>query len=386
MTAVSNVLIVGGGIAGQTLGCALAKRGIACEIVEVMRDWAISGTAMTIHGNALRAFHDIGVVDDIVAASWHRPSRPIVFTDAQGEVIFEPEDPNVVGPGYPAMVAVRRQLLHEILTRAVARAKVPVRMGTTVDALNETGSGVEVTFSDGTRRGYDLVVGADGIRSKVRALTFGNIEPQLAGFGSWRAILPRPKALEVMIWMWGKGKTLGLLPVSDDLVYFAGVTKEETKVRYRQEDLPRLFPEKFGSFGGLVPEVMASISSPDQLLFTAMEEVKLPPPWFKGRVVVLGDAAHAATPFWAQGAAMAIEDSILLAQLLEKHTQLTACLEEWMGRRYDRCMFVQEGSYQTGRQIHRDAEDDKPKVFPPPVREALKAEAARRSARLAEPI
>jgi 2-polyprenyl-6-methoxyphenol hydroxylase-like FAD-dependent oxidoreductase len=102
--------------------------------------------------------------------------------------------------------------------------------------------------------------------------------------------------------------------------------------------------------------------------------------------VVLGDAAHAATPFWAQGAAMAIEDSILLAQLLEKHAHVGACLEEWMKRRFDRCMFVQEGSYQTGRQIHRDAEDDAPKVFPPHVRELLKAEAARRSARLAEPI
>jgi 2-polyprenyl-6-methoxyphenol hydroxylase-like FAD-dependent oxidoreductase len=268
----------------------------------------------------------------------------------------------------------------------VAEARVPVRMGTTVESLDDRGDAVEVVFSDGRRGRYDLVVGADGIRPKVRALAFGRFDPKLAGFGSWRAILPCPPGLEKMIWMWGKGKTLGLLPVARGLVYFAGVTKEDGKIRYRQEDLPLLFREKFGSFGGFVPEVLASISSPDQVLYTAMEEVKLPPPWFTGRIVVLGDAAHAATPFWAQGAAMAIEDAILLAQLLAQHPSPAPALEEWMKRRYDRCMFVQEGSFQTGQQIHRDAEDDKPKVFPPPVRDAIKAEAARRSARLAEPI
>ncbi len=386
MPSAKNVLIVGGGIAGHTLACALHKRGIGCEIVEIQPDWRISGSAMTIQPNALRAFRDIGVVEAIAKGGWHRPDRHTVFSDVHGDILFAADDTNIVGPNLPPMVAIRRQALHDVLAAALAKTGVKIRMSTTVEALEDRGDCVDATFSDGTSGRYDLIVGADGIRSKIRGMMFGQHDPKLAGFGSWRALLPLPKGITEVMWMWGHSKTLGLVPVGPDTLYFAGVTKEEGKTRYRQEDLPRLFREKFRAFHGRVPEVLESISSPDQLLYTAMEEVHLPAPWYRGRVLVLGDAAHAACPFWAQGAAMAIEDTIVLAEELERHASVAAALPAWQARRLERCLFVQRGSYDTGVQLHQDKDDDSPKVFPPPVREIIRKQGALRAAKLAEPI
>jgi 2-polyprenyl-6-methoxyphenol hydroxylase-like FAD-dependent oxidoreductase len=135
------------------------------------------------------------------------------------------------------------------------------------------------------------------------------------------------------------------------------------------------------SFGGVMRDVLA-IADQAPWLYTVMEEVKLDPPWHKWRVVVLGDAAHAACPFWAQGAAIAIEDAVVLAEVLAKGRPL----EEWMRRRYERCMYVQQGSYDTGVLMHRDPESDQPKRFPPPVRKIMEAQFREREARLAAPI
>ncbi len=187
MSAVRKILIVGGGIAGATLGCALAKRGIDCEIFEIKPDFSLAGTGMTIQGIALRAFLNIGVVNDIADAGWHHEKDAIIFTDVHGSAVVDPPARNLVGPGYPAMVAIRRQAFHEVLSRAVVKENVLVRMDTTVSQLDDCGDRVEVTFTDGSNGTYDLVVGADGIHSKVRTMVFGPVRSLYSGFANWRA-------------------------------------------------------------------------------------------------------------------------------------------------------------------------------------------------------
>ena len=122
MAGAMNVLIVGAGIVGQTLACALTKRGIDCEIVEPKDDFKIAGAGMTLQGTALRAFLDIGIVDDMVAAGWHNPEQGIIFLDTVGSVVLERPEINIVGYGYPPSIAIRRQSVHEVLTRHVAKA------------------------------------------------------------------------------------------------------------------------------------------------------------------------------------------------------------------------------------------------------------------------
>jgi 2-polyprenyl-6-methoxyphenol hydroxylase-like FAD-dependent oxidoreductase len=189
-----------------------------------------------------------------------------------------------------------------------------------------------------------------------------------------------------MYWLWGHGKTIGLLPVSDDQIYVAGVGKAVNTDRPDQETVPGTFREKFACFGGLVPDILNLDINTSNILYTVMEEVKLPPPWAKGRVLVIGDAAHAACPFWAQGAAVGIEDAIALAEELAGADNADAGLAAWFERRYARAKFVQEGSFGTGQNLTRDEESDEPKFFPPPVREMMAKQGAEIQARLAEPF
>ena len=386
MVSIDKILIVGAGIVGQVLGCALTKRGIACEIVEIKDDFEIAGAGMIVQGTGLRAMLDIGVVEDLAAAGWHDADRTIQFLDTLGEVVLAPPEFNMVGDGYPATLAIRRQMVHEVLNRHVVDAGVPIRMGTTIEILNEGADGVDVSFTDGTSGRFDLVIGCDGIRSKTRELTFPGIEPEFAGFCNWRMVLPRPASIERPVWLWGHGKTIGILPVNDDEIYVAGVGKAATKERPPQDGVADTFRQKFACFGGPVPEVLEIDFGPNDVLYTVMEQIKLPAPWYKGRTVIMGDAAHAACPFWAQGGAMGMEDAVVFAQELEARDDWESAVTGWFERRFERAKFVQDGSFETGQNLTREEESDAPKIFPPLVREMMAKQGAAMGARLAEPI
>jgi 2-polyprenyl-6-methoxyphenol hydroxylase-like FAD-dependent oxidoreductase len=382
-----KVLIVGGGIAGQTLGTALTKRGIDCRIVELKSEFNILGAGMYVHGNGLRALDDIGVVPEIVRRGWYREDDRTVIADMNGTPLAYPKVPRIAAPDVPATVTIQRRILHDILQEAVVRAKVPVAMGTTVESIidDPARERVLVEFSDGTADDYDLVVGADGVHSKVRSLIFGALESTFSGFSNWRVIFPKPEELDQVVWMYGNETSVGLIPLTETSMYFAGVTKEPGNPWYERKDLPRLMREKFADYGGMAPGFLDQVKDPEQVVYTPIEQVLLPPPWHKGRVVVLGDAAHASTPFWAQGASMAIEDCILLANLLAGDGKIPEILEVWMRRRVDRCMFVQKGSMEAGERIHRPAAETEP-VSAEVLAARIQADIDARFGRLGEPI
>lgn len=355
MPAVRNVLVVGAGIAGQTLAAALGRRGIRCELIELKTAFEIIGAGMYVQANALKALDDIGVVPAIVAAGYPIADDRTAIADAQGAEIALIRYPRLAGPGVPAIVPIRRRVLHDILAAAVAAQGVRVRMGTTIEALADRGDRVGVTFSDGTAGEFDLVVGADGVRSRVRRLVFPGVEPAYTGFANWRVVLPRPPGVTRLVWFMGRGTTFGIVPIAQDALYIAGVSKEPGNPRYERDVLVALCRARFAGYGGLAGELLAQVRDPDQVVYTSIEEVHLPRPWYQGRAILLGDAAHAGTPFWAQGGSMAIEDAVLLAHLLEGGTALETVLAEWLERRYERCLYVQRGSLETGMRSHNEA-------------------------------
>lgn len=384
-----RILVVGSGIAGQVLACALARRDVPCDLIELKPAFDVIGAGMYMQSNALRALDDIGVVDDIVRAGFPLEGDYTLVGDSAGNVLARPGYPRIAGPAVPCMVPIRRKALHEVLAAAVARHGVRPRMGLTVDAIDDRpGAPVRVRFSDGTTGDYRLVVGADGIRSRVRGLVFPGVEPTFSGFANWRVILPRPATIDRPFWLMGAGRSIGVIPIARDLVYMAGVSKEPGNPRYATADLPALYHRKFGDFGGPIPALLAQVREPAQVVYTPIEEVHLPAPWYRGRTVVIGDAAHAGTPFWAQGASMAIEDAVLLARLLAAAAPaapeaLDAALEGWMAKRLDRCLFVQHGSLESGQRGHTEAPGalDALQEY---ARTRLVTDVARRYERLAE--
>jgi 2-polyprenyl-6-methoxyphenol hydroxylase-like FAD-dependent oxidoreductase len=160
-----------------------------------------------------------------------------------------------------------------------------------------------------------------------------------------------------VLWQVGLERSFGIIPISNTQLYIAGVSKEPGNPRFDHRDLLPLMQERFADFGGPAREMMSLVTESSQIVYTPIHEIIMPMPWSKERVVLIGDAAHASTPFWAQGASMAVEDAIVLARLVAERDDIMALLAEWERRRYPRCAFVQEGSKNTGVRGHAPGED-----------------------------
>lgn len=352
-----RALIVGAGIAGQTLACALAKTDVAFDIVEKSTNWNVLGTGMYVQNNALRGLDVIGVADKIVEAGWTSPTGLSTFVDWDGNVLAQTSVPPCPGSDFPGYVPIARPVLHNILYQAVTDAGVNIRMGETISQIDQFDDRAEVTFTDGSSASYDIVIGADGVNSSVRSLVFGEIEPEYSGFSNWRAILPMDQPMDHVTWQMGPEKSFGIIPISDDSLYVAGVSKEPGNPWFDADTLLDRMHERFSAFGNPTADLLKKITDPNEIVYTPIKEIIMEPPWHKGRVVLVGDAAHASTPFWAQGASMAIEDVIVLHWLLQEDRPITEILDEWQDRRYDRCAFVQNGSKITGVNGHAPGEE-----------------------------
>ena len=344
--AVDNVLIVGAGIGGLTLGAALGQRGIEAEIVEIKPTHQVHGVGILQPGNALRALKTIGVFDECLAAGFQTDEYR--YLDADGGLIAKLRLLRIADPNRPAINMLPRPALHRILTGAVERAGVRVRLGVTVRELEQRDGRVTASFSDGKTGSYDLVVGADGIRSSIRRMIFGNIEPQFTGHGVWRYTTSRPAELDYQCMYLGVGAKAGLVPLTDETMYLLLVTNEPDNPWMAADELHVLLRKRLAQFGHLVGPVRESIADPCSVVYGPIEEIILPPPWYQGRVVLIGDAAHASSPHIAQGAAMAVEDAVVLAEMLTGEARVPETLDQFMRRRYERCKFVQDTSRQVG--------------------------------------
>jgi 2-polyprenyl-6-methoxyphenol hydroxylase-like FAD-dependent oxidoreductase len=245
------------------------------------------------------------------------------------------------------MNGITRPKLHAIFQDAVTSSGANVRLGATVDAVGEDG---RVEFNDGGDAEYDLVVGADGIHSRVRALVFPDApEPQYTGQIVWRYNVPRPDGLETLDMFVGSNGKAGFVPLSPELMYILYIEAVPAeRVKMPEERLAEIFRERLAEFGGPVGEVRdRDIVDPAQVVVRPVESLLVPTPWHRGRVVLVGDAAHATSPHVGQGGAMAIEDAIVLAEEVSGG-DLDAALTRYAERRYPRCREIWEISRQIG--------------------------------------
>jgi 2-polyprenyl-6-methoxyphenol hydroxylase-like FAD-dependent oxidoreductase len=347
VASIDNVLVVGGGIAGMTLATSLERKGVHTEIVEVNPDWTVLGVGISLQGPALRALRTIGILDQCVREGFGYSKR--VFGNAAGDVTRVVELPRICGPDYPATLGIMRSAAHSVLAEALRRTGTIVRLGLSVSSLSQTSGAVRVEFTDGTRGTYDLVVGADGSNSKVRQLIFGKErKPAFTGQAAWRAMVERPPQVDAWHAFYGPRNKTGFNPVSEREMYVFLVQNIAENSRIAPENLPARLREQLADFGGVVAEVRERIRKPDQIVYRAVESFIFPPPWYRGRVILIGDAVHPTTPHLASGAGLAVEDAIVLADLLISGLPVPESLEEFMARRYERCRMVVENSLQLG--------------------------------------
>jgi 2-polyprenyl-6-methoxyphenol hydroxylase-like FAD-dependent oxidoreductase len=348
MSAVNSVLVVGGGLAGAGTAIHLAKAGVAVELVEMKPDVAALGSGITLQGNALRELKTLGVWDQVQAAGYAFDTTGIRAPDPNGTVVAEIADAKTGGPDLPAVMGMPRPELARILIDRATEVGVKVRFGTTHNDLRQDDDGVDVTFADGSTGRYDLVVGADGVRSWTRRALGVNLETKSVGMGIWRAFGPRPASItRTDLYYGGPSYIAGYCPTGEDSLYAYIVEDAQDRFDMSPEDKLVTMKQLSQAYHGPWDEIRETLTDPSRVNYTWFETHVLDVPWNRGRVVLIGDAAHTCPPTIAQGGAMALEDAVVLAELLTERATLDQDLwDAFHARRFDRAKTVVDASNQ----------------------------------------
>ncbi|AYC31300.1 oxidoreductase [Pseudomonas cavernae] len=347
--AAQKILIVGAGTAGMSAAITLKRIGVDVDMVDINPNWGALGAGLTITGPTLRALHQLGVYQDMVDEAY--VGEGIQVCNTQGEPLRKLATPMPSGSPTASSGGIMRPTLHHILARHAKAGGTPIRLGLTVDALKQDAEGVDVTFSDGSQGRYDMVLGSDGVFSRVRGLIFPAApKAEYTGQSCWRLFLPRPASIERRTYFLGGPHKVGFTPVSDTDMYM--FLLERTPQVFIQPDQFHIeLAKRMEGYGGILDEIRRSLSEKDNpaINFRPLEAFILPAPWYQGRVLLIGDSAHPTTPQLASGAGMGIEDALVLADEMTKADSVSEVYARFMERREGRCRLVTECSMELGR-------------------------------------
>lgn len=346
MGAVKKVIIVGGGIGGLTMGHVLARQGIETRIIEIGDRSERLGTGITLLGNALRALDALGLVDSCLAGGkgWDK----VTMRDATGNLIVEQVVPRVWNPDRPGALGIMRPRLGRILEDHATASGAKIDFKTHVTAVKQDADGVTVTLSNGETDRADLLIAADGVYSKIREMVFGeSYKPYYVGQGVWRYTIPRHEAFEgFSLYRIPDGPGVGALLLSDELCYLFFL--ENSKERLRIADGAALEHVRKLLAPYTAPELVEAreeISPERHISYRPFDVLVVEDTWHRGRVVLLGDAAHSLTPQMTSGGGMAIEDVLVLSQELAATDDLEVALRRYFERRYPRVRKVFDVGY-----------------------------------------
>lgn len=357
---VSKVLVVGGGITGSVLSLALAQRGVQVDLVEISPVWHGVGHGITVQGNALRAFEKVGVLDEILARGV--PFNQMRLLKANGELIVEAPTPRTGGRALPSTLGALRSDIQTVLCDRIYAAGVNVLLGCSVTSLAQDSQRAYVELSDGSTGTYDLVVGADGIRSSMRGLLGIQTGPQPTGMSIWRVVADRPAEMDCAeVYYGGPRYKAGYSPISKEQCYAYILDEDGQPADFDDGAKPawQLMYERSAGYGGSWGKVRDTIGPESNVSHTRIEWLLVDDPWFRGRAIVIGDAAHACPPLIAQGAAMCAEDAVVLAELVTGTTSVEQALPAFMARRRPRVEIVVRNSlklvrWEMGLEPHTD--------------------------------
>ncbi|MER5644378.1 FAD-dependent oxidoreductase [Streptosporangium sp. NPDC002524] len=304
----TRAVVIGAGIGGLTAAVALQRRGWDVTVFERAASLEPVGSGLAVAANALKALDTIGAGDEIRELSAVQGAGGIRRSDG-GWLVRTTVEAASARNGGDSVVLLRRADLVGVLSSRLAPGTV--RLGTEVSEVNAENGLVTLP---GGRVEADLVVAADGIHSPVRAALFpGHPAPRYAGVTSWRVLVPAEGVPGQAYESWGRGKVFGVMPLAGGTSYcYATDTVPAGGGGGDQlAELRRLF----GDWHAPIPELLAA-ASPEKVLRNDVHHLATPlPAMHRGRVVLLGDAAHAMTPNMGQGACQAIEDAVVLAHV-----------------------------------------------------------------------
>ncbi len=322
----------------MTAANAFAHRGVEVVLIERRPSFDVPGVGLGQPANALRVYDALGVLDEVLDGGFIYDRMWLLDSDRTVLV----EHKFLLGDDrVPPVCALSRSKLHNILLGSAERRGVGVRLGTMIDSIADQGDSVAVRLSDGGTSSFDLIAGFDGIRSTTRQYLVGTaFAPRHSGYGAWRIQVPRPADVRGMEFLQGVGSKTGAMPLSEDLMYLFHI-RPEADVWFEQKQLAGALAERLRGYGGYVADVRSKLHEDSDVVYSPIALMLMPWPWFRGRVVIGGDAAHTFAPHLTQGAAMAAEDGFVLArEVMDGEGTIEARLMRYSRDRYARCAFV----------------------------------------------
>jgi 2-polyprenyl-6-methoxyphenol hydroxylase-like FAD-dependent oxidoreductase len=346
-----RILIVGGGISGLTLAGLLQQRGFRPTIVEQAPEYGSVGYIIVLWPSGSRVLKGLGLYRKLLDAGL--PFSTYNVWNEKGEMLRS-YSVETVTEKYGPMISIYRPELINVLREAVDPGSI--RMNTTVEKIRQTPDEVFVTFNDGRQEVFDLVVGCDGVRSKTRSMVFGHVPLTYSGMRGWSfwvksSLLKKAHIAEY----WGTGKFLGVWPTKGRLSVFTSIRSPEGVPEPAEGRVSRI-EEHFRDFGGIVPEILAELDDESQIYCDDYNDLRMDK-WYKGRVVLSGDSAHAVLPTAGGGVSMAIESAAVLADELSRADSryVEHALESYEARRRPRVVKIQDQSRMMGKVAFADS-------------------------------
>ncbi|WP_416462443.1 FAD-dependent monooxygenase [Sphingomonas sp. VDB2] len=353
-----SILVIGGGIAGMSFAIRARELGHPVDLVEADPDWRVAGAGISITGPTYRAIKRLGLLDEVMTEGFYIGTGSYICAP-DGTVVAEVPMQRLE-PDLPTAGGILRPRLHRILSGRVRELGVLVRLGTTVVELTDEGRSVRASFGDGDCGDYDMVVGADGAFSSTRDRLFPDApEPRYTGQYCWRMLAARPTEIDRPFFFLTGEVTAGLMPCSEEHMYLWLL--ENAPMRRRIDDARAAagLRELLAPFGGPLGRLRDTIDSTTHVISRPLDALLLQRPWHKGKVVLIGDAAHATTPHLASGAGIAIEDALVLAECLAEGGEVEAIFSRFTERRWERCRLVVESSVEIGAMQQAGGSPDK---------------------------
>ena len=340
MVCIETALIVGGGIAGLSSAIALSRIGIHCEVLE--KNDPKEGASLGISGRATDALQELGIYDKIYHAGTPFPhsSQVTAMRNSTGSVLSQgPNRPK--WPNAKEAVGMYRPTLIEVMMEPAESLGVKIFRQVTFTQIKNGPNEVIVTLSTGEKRTYDLLVGADGIGSAVRADLFPDCpSPAYSGQWSIRWMAPGPRVDEEGWYMSSVGR-VGFYYLPEGVVYVASVFNIPESQRMSDDSINKLFSQLLESISApAVAELRHRFGPKSSLIARPFRWILIPDRWYHNRTMLIGDAAHATTAHMGMGGGMALEDSVVLAQCVKQSETIEDAFDAFMARRFDRVATV----------------------------------------------
>ncbi len=347
-----KVLVIGGGIGGLAATLALRQAGFDVQIFEGVSTIKEVGAGLAIWSNALKALEQIGLADAIRAVG--RPAKYRAIHAATGELLTRVQIDQLGTDGDASLLHLHRGDLQGVLLQAVGEATI--QLGRRCIGFRQNSEGVWAQFADGREVHGDLLIAADGVHSVIRQQLFSTSRLRLVGQSSWRGVasVNDPQLAEgIASETWGVGQRVGLIPMTQGRAYWfltrnappggglQGTANEKQQQLY----------DSIKSWHEPIPSIIQATPA-HTIIHTDLNELESLDQWHRGRVVLLGDAAHAITPNLGQGACQSLEDAVILGQCLQDATDIEGALTLYEQKRVEHTTLVSAYSRRFGEIVH----------------------------------